>query len=164
MYSLPNLFPNIVLRAFDNLIQVNQIDSLVTDSLGHSSFVLVKDTVIVKNEIAIFSSRSQYLYHGQKVNSTIFFSNDSNINPAVTSSYLYSFGSGYASDTSGVFNFSVRRSTLLQSGFSSGDKIYSVVYAYASYFLNDWYDPSTNRVIYSGFSPHHSDVVSFVLP
>lgn len=166
MYSLPALFPNLVLRPFEDYIQITFVrDSIVRDASGNFiKDIQFFDTVITKSDLAIFSSRSQYLYNGESISTIFFFGTGPGIDPATSASYLFSIVSYPYADTSGLTNASIHRSALLKAGFSSGATIYCSAYAFASYILNTWYDPVTNKPIYSGFSPHHSEVKSFILP
>jgi hypothetical protein len=171
LYPIPNLYPNIVIRPFEDLTQISQRDTIVhgrTDSLVDSNrnyHKTIFDTIITKLEQAIFSSRTQYLYHSQTPYEVIFLSKSQSIDPSVVSSYQYSQSFYNFSDTSGIANVTLRRTTLLQSGFSSGDNIYCIVYSGTlGRSISAWTDPITGKTVYSGFSPHHSEVVSFLLP
>ena len=171
LYTIPYLFPNIVIRPFEDLLQITNRDSIATrrDSIGSADsskyIIIIHDTVITKLETAIFSSRTQYLYHGQTPSDIIFLSKSQIIDPSSASSFQYSeIFQNNNSDTSGIDNVILYRTALLQSGFSSGDSIYCVVYSGTYRSINSWIDPTSGKTIYSGFSPHHSEVKSFILP
>ena len=162
MQPLPNLFPNIVLRPFVDFIQINYRDSNWVDSSGYHTINL-DDTEIIKSDIAILSSRSQSMYHGQQVSGAIFFGPSENIDPSVPTSYSYYNIHNNFPDSSGICNFTIHRSWFLQLGFTSGSTIYCCAFAHVNN-LDQWLDSKTNSYAYSGFSPHHSEVKSFILP
>lgn len=165
VYQLPILFPNIVIRPFEDDISIS--DTLVTDSLGNQYYK--SDTLIKKNNTAIFSSRSQFYYGQYSVMSRIYFGKTKNFDPLDTKTFLYASDLIYNSDgvdTTGIANITIIRTDLVKAGFSSGDSIYCAAFASPMILLKNatWYDPETDTNIYSGFSPHHSEVKSFILP
>jgi hypothetical protein len=188
MEPLANLFPNIVLRPFTDLIQISfkkdtsivaRIDSILIDSTHPVAlydtirkFIELDDTVVTKLGVVVFSSRSQFMYHGQYVYGDLFLGKDQNIDPADPTTYQYSLinystynnGVQNKNDSSGFANFTVQRTDLLSAGFSENQTIYCVAYVNVSNYYDSWLDVKTERTAYSGFSPHHSDVVTFVLP
>jgi len=154
LFPLPSLWPNIVLRSFEDSVSISKTD-----------------TTILNNEIAFFSSRSQYQWNGQSVYTSIYFGKSSQIDPLDPSSYIYStpnypFDRSSLVDSSGYAVFKVLRSALLNSGFTSGENVFCCVYAGTQYsvYYDEWTDPLTGKEIQSGFSPHHSEVKSFILP
>jgi hypothetical protein len=160
---LPNLFPNIVLRPFEDLLQLNYRGDTIWGGSHHS----VYDTIITKLGIAPFSSRSQFMYNGKSVYGAIFFGKNETIDPGDPTSSLYAIINYYdtKNDSSGVANFVVHRSDLLQSGFSENEIVYCCAFAFAyNNNYDSWVDANTGRYAYSGFSPHHSEVKSFILP
>jgi hypothetical protein len=165
MYPIPNLFPNIVLRPFQDYAQITfRTDTIIYLDSSHRfpTHIELYDTLIMPMDFAVFSSRSQYLYNQQSVYGIVFFAKTPNIDPGNASSFLLSINSNTNADTAGITNFGVHRSDLLRSGFSSGDNIYCSAYAF--YSLISWIDPATNKKIYTSLSSHHSDVVSFIIP
>jgi hypothetical protein len=163
MYPISNLFPNIILRPFEDLVQFNYLRDTIWGGSHHS----VYDTIITKLGVATFSSRSQFMYNGQAVFGAIFFGKNETIDPGDPTSSLYSIINYYdnKNDSSGVANFVVHRSDLLQSGFSENEIVYCCAFAFAyNNNYDSWVDANTGRDAYSGFSPHHSEVKSFILP
>jgi len=168
MYPLPNLFPNIVLRPFKDLVQINYLgNSTWIDSNGVYHNQYLYDTVITKLGIATYSSRSQFMYHAVPVFGAIFFGKNEHIDPGDPTSFLYSIINypPNGNDSSGMANFEFHRSDLLQAGFSENETVYCCAFAFAYYYNYDsWIDAKTGRDAYSGFSPYHSEVKSFILP
>jgi len=166
MMPFPNLYPDLVLRPFEDEVQVNYVkDSVTIDSLSAAHHHYIYDTIITKLEVAIFSSRSKYSYIGTRVVPVLVFAKDKNLDPANASTYLLA-SSDYSNnqDTSGAHNLTVLRSSLLNAGFHSNDSVYCCAFAGTLYSIFTWTDPLTNRDIYSGLSPYHSEVRSFLLP
>jgi hypothetical protein len=167
-YPIPNLFPNIVLRPFVDYIQIVAKDSSYTDSIGKIHRVYYDDTIITSLGATIFSSRSQRLYHNASVETGFYFSKVQNIDPLNPDSYNYMqiASNNDGTDTTGIAQLSLLKAQLLNSKFISGDLIYCCAFAttYASIARSNWFDPATNKTIYSGFSTHHSEVKSFILP
>jgi hypothetical protein len=116
-----------------------------------------------ESEQAIFSTqcekRNVYVF------AAIYFNTTEHIDPADPGSFLYfTFSSDYQ-DASGNFNITVYRSNLLKAGFTPDQTIYCSAFATTDPVIGaSWYDPETNKTVYSGFSPNHSEVKSFVLP
>ena len=167
--ELPDLYPDIVLRPFEDSTYFQY--RIAYDSNGYQYYVI--DTITVKNNNAIFSSRSQSFYHSNYVNTIIYFSKTTTIDPLDPRTFLFSelgYNSQSSYDSSGVANISIRRNDLVAAGFSSGERVYCCAYAGeqyyngAYYYYGQWFDQEFNQYIYSGLSLHHSIVASFLLP
>ena len=84
------------------------------------------------------------------------------INPLKPASYQ--FGTGIIGlDSLETASATVTRSELLYSGFQSGETIYVAAYA-ATTPSEPYMDTVAKKWIYTGFSPYHSEVKSFILP
>ena len=100
---------------------------------------------------------------------TLYFSKSPNIDPLDPKTYtVTSFQIAELSQTdyfTGTVSFGISKNALIQDGFKHGETIYC-----ASFFGNDqilnnyYYDPLTQSKVYTGFSSHHSQVKSFILP
>ncbi len=90
----------------------------------------------------------------------IFFSNTDQIDPNNPNSYLFQ-----TIFQSAEYNISIYKNTFHTLGFKTDDKVYCVAYALTYQCQYDYYlDLNSNKKIYTGFSPNHSEVRSFVLP
>jgi hypothetical protein len=162
IYQLQNLYPDIVLRPFEDYLSI--VDTSYYDTAGYH---YVYDTTIVKYYSAVFSSRSEDVTNTTAT--AIYFGKTKILDPINPKTFLYATDIHYNSDrvdSTGVADITILRSDLLKAGFLPGDSIYCSAFAGISNILNSttWIDPETNKTVYSGFSPFHSQVRSFVLP
>ena len=71
-------------------------------------------------------------------------------------------------DSTGIADITVLRTDLQKAGFAPGDVIYCCAFASPEYLMYTttaaWFDPRFDQNVYSGFSPYHSEVKSFILP
>jgi hypothetical protein len=166
LYQLHNFYPDIVIRPFEDNINVR--DTVYYDSLGN--YYYAYDTVISKFYSATFSSHTHALQnYNYYILTAMYFGKTKSIDPLDSKTFLYASNLQYNSngyDSTSIADITILRSDLLKAGFSSGDSIYCSAFAGTSSILSaaSWVDPETNKTVYSGFSPHHSEVRSFMLP
>jgi len=71
----------------------------------------------------------------------------------------------YSNNNHGAFTFDIYRDTLYKVGFKSGENVYAISVAGGDVCEYSFYmDVATGKPVYTGFSPIHSEVKSFVLP
>jgi hypothetical protein len=167
IFGIPNFHPDLVLRPFEDHLTLR--DSDYYDSLGYYHYV--QDTIIQKYYSAEFTSKSQYThpYFSMYLGVVLYFSKTKNIDPMDTRSFLLtslqlSYDRTY--DSTGTGDFTVYRSDLQKSGFSSGDSVYCQAYSGLENILNvsTWTDPETNKIVYGGFGISRSNVRAFLMP
>ena len=176
-YSIPDVPPGTYLIAFSK-------DGFATDKL-HLSFAgngtesksdelirisFISPTLVLRafdtNGIATFTFGVLDTISGNAVNSIrgdVFFGRSENISPLDPNSYVVDLsanGSGFLNKTG---NFQVNKSSLLKAGFSTGEKIYCVLYA-GKVTVNYYSDYNSFKNIFTSFSPYTSIVKSFILP
>lgn len=170
LYRISKISLELILRSFEDYIRISPPREIYYyDSLGKLQYGVVRDSVFYKNGHATLTLKilDAPANIGRYVTSAIFFSKTDNISPSDGSTFLYSMityteSNGYYS--TGDINFDVIRDDLLKAGFSLGDKIYCTAFAGKNTIRTKYKDPETYRDVYTGFSPHHSEIKSFILP
>jgi hypothetical protein len=142
LYQIRKLTPNIVLRPFQSLSGADTPRTVAT----------LTSRIIDKNQLL-----TGYI--------KLYFSKTSSIVASVPQSYQYSLPLSAIDAESGISTVAVFRDSLLNNGFSQSDTIYCIAYYTGFYTKNEFYiDNATGKRIYTGLSPFHSEVRSFVLP
>jgi hypothetical protein len=144
MYRIRQLTPDLVLRPFQSL---NGADSPHT--------------------VAIFTCRIMDSLGKNQYGGYIklFFSKTSSIVASDPQSYQYTLPLTGIDAESGISTVGIFRDSLLNNGFSQSDTIYCIAYYTGFYTKNEFYiDNATDKRIYTGLSPFHSEVRSFILP
>jgi len=162
MWPIPSLLPTLAIQPFVDKLEISTRDSSYRDSAGRNRTILIYDSTIIKSEAALFSSHSQNKWHGQQITTFFYFNKQGIIDPMNPNTFVYYTRDYYGTDTSGLTTITVLRSELLKAGFSAGDNINCV--AFAGTMISNWLDYNSGKTINSGFSPHHSEVKSFILP
>jgi hypothetical protein len=145
MYAIQTLHPSLVIRSFEDIFQGTQ---------SQPSYK------------SIFSVRNLE-FDTQKATSycVIYFSKRTSIDAATPSSYEYGTVMQTTSNQDGTSYFDIYADSLYARGFKKGDKVYCQGYA-AGYHCGESFhtDIATSKKIYTGLSPVHSGVKSFILP
>src|SRR5439155_3564736 len=82
----PNLYPDIVLRPFEDSTYFQY--RIAYDTNGYQYYII--DTITTKNNNAIFSSRSRPFYNCSYVSTLIYFSKTNTIDPLDPRTFLFS--------------------------------------------------------------------------
>ncbi len=167
---------DLVLRPFEDATDYVYRDSVFLDSNKTLQHIYRTDTLLLKNEttkfslpftVTIFDSTNLVRPLGG-YSARVFFSSTKDIDPTDKRTYRM-ISMGLSKETifqggSASADISFLRSTLLQSGFHPGDIVYCVGYVQSYNLLGYYYDYALHTTPYVGYSPHHSEVKSFILP
>jgi hypothetical protein len=142
---------------------------------GHDTTVVVKEDVILVNELMTFSftvslpELSPNLPpEGLYCVMNILYSKNAAIDPNDTSQRL-----GIAShwNTASVkeghdstFHFTLKRSEFIKAGYHSGDVIYCAASTYPDFLSSYHWDPYKRIYTHGPYSKNHTEVKSFILP
>jgi hypothetical protein len=156
---------NLVLRAFNDYSKIVPRDTIINDN-GNPTYTTVFDTLFIPNGKAIISSKifdhvpDKYGYEF----CLLYFGTNSKIDPLDGTTFLY-LNNGRPNYSTGVADIGIERENLIDAGFRPGQTIYCVAYCGGQFSGNIGYiDMATGMDIFSGVSPNHSEVKTFVLP
>jgi hypothetical protein len=167
LYRISLISCDIVLRPFEDYMEYGEHDTLTVLN-GNPSHRYIRDSILIPNGAVTLSSRilDQFPGNFYPCYSIVYFGANSQIDALDGSTFLYSAQpqSVYTSFT-GTADILVLRSALIDAGFRPGQTIYCVAYCSGRFIYSSEYeDMATGMAIYSGLSPNHSEVKSFVLP
>lgn len=164
LYRINRITPDLILRPFEEQSSLSYRDTVVYDSLGrpHSSSNI--DTIIDQVARFTFILVDKLKHSDPFVVGQIFLSKTNNISPLDPKTYLYTVYTNFSYPISTSSDLFISRKGLLDAGFSTDDKIFCVLYAAQQSFREGYIDSSNDKYIYTGFSPFHSEVKSFILP
>lgn len=170
LYAISHLTPNIVIRPFEDCtIRYNFRDTQIFsfEAGGHFIHVWVYDSLYEEFGIAQFSSRviDGPNYAGQYGASVqFFFSSQDNISPQDPGTFQFATeqtGVGY----DGIGTITIYRDSLLHHGFTANSLIKCAAFTTGPRTHDIFYtDKATGKKIYTGLSPIHSEIRSFILP
>jgi hypothetical protein len=177
IYPVPDFLEatGLVLRPFEDHQENSWRDSTYTDSLGNLRHTYVNDTTryplgITKFTVSVRMSKVTSDTNSANVRGTIFayFSKSKDINPIQHSTNLLELPQrsdvSFFEDQDTPYDYFVLRKDLINSGFKSGDTIYTSVYASPNYTNRYQYNPFDRSYINYYLSVHSTPVYSFVLP
>jgi hypothetical protein len=168
MYRRSLISCGIILRAFQDYTQYGYHDTVIAGNGAYPIYTTVEDSVRIPYGAATFSTRilDQFFNSFYPCYGELFFGTDPHVDALDPSTFLYSTGTqSFYSSFSGIIDVVILRSTLINAGFRPGQTIYCVAYCGGQFFQNSYYiDMKTGNTIYSGLSPNHSEVKSFILP
>lgn len=139
--QISRMTPNIVLRPFESPVDTTKpyekavFSSRVIDSISNSKF----------------AGRIK-----------LYFGKSSDITPRDPNSFQYATPFSGVNFLTRTASFEIYNDTLIKYGFSKLTKVY--VCAFYCGLNNDMYIHSSGKAIYTGLSPNHSEVKSFILP
>jgi hypothetical protein len=174
LYKVPLLHPNFITRPFHDYYIYTYRDTTIVSGGGDTIQSYIKDSLFVPLGAATFTGvvlenpsygDIQYRFIAMYLGKT------DHIDPLDPNSFFYNTGpidaNGYSNPnvSADLYNFTLYRDSLYDMGFKSGDKIYAIAYV-CNYTCRYVYYPdiNTGKNIYTGFSPIHSDVKSFIVP
>jgi hypothetical protein len=163
LYRISLISCDIVIRPFADYTLHPSHDTVIVVN-GNSQVVSITDTIDIPNGATTLSSRildQQNLYYPEYIG--VYFSTISNIDPIDGSTFLTTTGLTNPNEFTGMANMIILRSFLINAGFKPGQTIYCVAYCQGE-FITQYRDMPTGMTIYTGLSPNHSEVKSFVLP
>lgn len=177
LYQLPALHPQLVTRSFRDSYRRFYRDSLYTYPNGDTAtFAYVPDSVFLPSEVAQFTcSTTEYpISGGLYLEMCIYIGKTEHIDPLDPNSYVLQTllvepnRSSKPNDpymSKDLYDMSFYKDSLQMLGFRSGDKVFCMAVAGTWASRNTYYyDLNTNKNVYTGFSPIHSDVKNFILP
>ncbi len=170
LFQISRISSNIVLRPFGEcFVRYNFRDTQV---FSHAAGIYIHswlyDSLYEQYGLTQFSCRimdapNHLGRFGASVQ--IYFSDQDSISPAGVNSYRFATQQQTVDVNDGSVSFDIYRDSLLKHGFVSNSTIYCTAFANGYYTQEIFYtDKASGKEIFTGFSPLHSEIRSFVLP